>query len=61
MKKTRRVGNKTDTNFFTSEFKLTSTEFPRPVRQNKMHSTFSQFKQILFREESKTRKRYSSR
>ncbi len=57
MKKNRKVGNRTDTNFFTSEFKLTSSRVPKPHRQHKMLSTFSQFKQGLFNEESRLSRR----
>lgn len=49
MKKHRKVGNRTDTNFFTTEFKLTPSEFPKERNSRKLNSSFNTFKHQLLR------------
>lgn len=61
MKKHRKVGNATSTNFYTSEFQLKSTEFPKESRQRKINTTFSNFRHQLLHEEQKPQQRYHSK
>lgn len=61
MKKHRKVGNATSINFYTSEFQLKSTEFPKESRQRKINTTFSNFHHQLFHEEPKPQQRYHSK